>query len=65
MCKDDIPDYTHNGYAMTEEELNMYIEALQDVNEYDDYDKLKELKKYLDDKYGYQAEFPIIPKPLN
>lgn len=65
MCKDNIPDFTHNGYAMTGDELEMYIEALQDVNKHGDFDKLNELKKYLDNKYGYQTEFPMIPKPLN
>ncbi|WP_182006242.1 hypothetical protein [Priestia aryabhattai] len=65
MFKDDIPDITHNGYAITADELDEYLEVLQEVNETGSLDRLKVFKLYLDDKYGYQAEFPLIPKPLN
>jgi hypothetical protein len=49
--KDDIPDFTYNGYALTNDELERYAEALEDLMYKGDSTKYKEINKYLKAKY--------------
>jgi len=49
--KDDIPDFTYNGYALTNDELERYIEAIEDVLYKGDSTKYTEINRYLKAKY--------------